>query len=176
MVPIEPIRANRLTLVHMTPRFITALLAGLRGEAQETAELLLPDGWPDEHDARFLRLRLDQMRTDPASEQWLARAMVSPVTRGMIGHIGFHGPPTEGFGELGYTVFPQHRRMGYATEAATGLMEWARRTHGVRRFRLSISPSNSPSLAMAMKMGFARTGEQMDEEDGLEYIFERDFP
>jgi ribosomal-protein-alanine N-acetyltransferase len=77
---------------------------------------------------------------------------------------------------MGYTVMPDHRRRGYAVEAASGMMDWARRIHGVRRFRLSISPSNDPSLAMAAKMGFVRTGEQMDEEDGLEYVFELDVP
>jgi RimJ/RimL family protein N-acetyltransferase len=42
----------------------------------------------------------------------------------------------------------------------------------VRLLRLSISPANAPSLAMAAKMGFRHAGEQVDEEDGLELILE----
>jgi RimJ/RimL family protein N-acetyltransferase len=113
------------------------------------------------------------MREDPNAQQWLVRAMVLRETgRRMAGHIGFHGPPVDGAAELGYTVFPEYRRRGYALEAATALMDWAQKTHGVRRFIVSVSPSNGPSLALAAKMGFAKTGEQMDEVDGLEYVFE----
>jgi RimJ/RimL family protein N-acetyltransferase len=36
---------------------------------------------------------------------------------------------------------------------------------------VSISPDNAASLALAGKLGFVRTGEQMDDIDGLEYVF-----
>ena len=56
--------------------------------------------------------------------------------RGMLGHIGFHGPPDErGMAEMGYTVLPPFRRRGYALEAARGMMDWALREHGVRLFQ-----------------------------------------
>jgi RimJ/RimL family protein N-acetyltransferase len=44
---------------------------------------------------------------------------------------------------------------------------------GVPRVRLSIAPDNVASLGVARKLGFERVGEQIDEEDGLEYVFER---
>ena len=158
----------------MSPAFIEALLADRRAEAEAIGGLRLPEGWPDPHDERFLRLRLRQMAEDPTVQPWLMRAMVlRDSERPMIGHIGFHGPPDgRGAAELGYTVLPPHRRRGYALEAALGLMAWAGREHGVRLFRLSIAPDNAPSLAMATKMGFRLTGEQMDEEDGLELVYE----
>jgi ribosomal-protein-alanine N-acetyltransferase len=91
----------------------------------------------------------------------------------MIGHIGFHGPPENGSLEMGYSVFEPFRRQGIALEAALAMIAWACAEHGIRRFILSISPNNGQSLALAEKMGFHRIGEQMDEEDGLEYVFER---
>lgn len=92
----------------------------------------------------------------------------------MAGRVGFHGPPDDdGMVEMGYAVFERYRRRGYAFESAAGMMAWAR-GRGVRRFRLSIAPTNEPSLALAAKLGFSRNGEQMDEFDGLELIFERD--
>ena len=114
------------------------------------------------------------MRGDPSLQPWLARAMVLPQReRPMIGHVGFHGPPDgQGAAEMGYTVLPPYRRRGYALEAAQGMMEWAEREHGARLFRLSISPANAPSLAMATKLGFRHVGEQVDEEDGPELILE----
>lgn len=158
----------------MSASFIEAVLAGHTAEAEAAGDFTLSCDWPDEHDARFLRLRLEQMQRDPRTQQWLVRAMVLPTAeRPMIGHIGFHGPPEViGRAELGYTVMPAFRRRGYAVEAAEAMMEWARTAHQVERFFVSISPDNGPSLAMAAKMGFTQVGEQMDDEDGLEYVFE----
>jgi RimJ/RimL family protein N-acetyltransferase len=158
----------------MSPAIIDALLTGRRDEAERLGQLRLSDKWPDEGDVRFLRLRLDQMRNDPSEQAWLVRAMVlREPERRMAGHIGFHGTPDSvGRAELGYTVFHGFRRRGLATEASQGLMKWARTSHGVTRFFLAIAPDNEASLAMADKLGFKRIGQQIDEEDGLEYVFE----
>jgi RimJ/RimL family protein N-acetyltransferase len=44
--------------------------------------------------------------------------------------------------------------------------------HGIRRFVASIGPGNGPSLAVVRRLGFIQTGEQWDDEDGLESVFE----
>ena len=171
---IPSIQTDRLELVSLSPLFIDAILAGRRKEAERLASLQLPEGWPDEHDVRFLRMRLGQLRSDARWQDWLARAIVFRTNgRPMAGHIGFHGPPDViGRAEMGYTVLPKFQRQGYATEAATAMMEWARIQHRVTSFYLSISPQNTASLAMAAKLGFRQVGEQIDEEDGLELLFE----
>jgi RimJ/RimL family protein N-acetyltransferase len=43
---------------------------------------------------------------------------------------------------------------------------------GVSHFVLAVSPTNAPSLAIARKLGFVRTGERIDKERGLEHVFE----
>jgi RimJ/RimL family protein N-acetyltransferase len=158
----------------MSPAFLDVVLSGERADAEGIAALKLPEGWPDGRDRRLLRLRRDQIRRDPDSKQWLIRAIVLHANgRLMIGHIGFHGPPeTIGRAEIGYRVMPDHRRRGYAIEAARALMDWAAKEHGVTSFFVSIAPDNAASLAMAVKLGFAQVGEQIDEDDGLEYVFE----
>jgi len=170
----SPIVTERLDLVSLVPEVLQPLLAGRRAEAEDIAGLKLPDAWPDEHDERFLRLRLGEMLERPETRQWLARAMVlRSEDRPMTGHIGFHGPPeVVGRAEFGYTVFPPFRRRGFAREAALALMGWAQREHSIKQFFVSISPENEPSLALAVALGFVQVGEQMDEEDGLEYVFE----
>ncbi len=157
----------------MSPEFMKALLSGQRAEAEAIAGLSLPTDWPGD-DERFLCIRLRQIQEDPSIQPWLMRAMVlHGPDRKFVGHIGFHGRPNDdGAAELGYTVFPEFRRRGYANEATQGLMDWALRQHRVRRFLVSISPDNHPSLAMAVKLGFRQIGEQMDEEDGLELVHE----
>jgi RimJ/RimL family protein N-acetyltransferase len=169
----DPIRCQRFNLVLMTAGFIEALLAGDYVAAEEQLDVAFPEQRWAKDEEYVLRLRLDQMRSNPESAHWLLRAIVD-LDRSMIGHAGFHGPPDgRGFVELGYTVFERFRRHGYASEAATCMMRWAEREHGVRNFRISVGESNAPSLAMASKLGFMRTGEQVDEIDGLEYVFER---
>jgi L-amino acid N-acyltransferase YncA len=43
---------------------------------------------------------------------------------------------------------------------------------GVRHYLASATPDNEPSLAIIRKLGFRQTGEAIDEEDGLELVFE----
>ena len=172
------ISSDRLELILLSPQAIEALLANRRADAEHELDAAIPEGWPDEHDGRFLRYRLKQVEREPQAEPWLVRAVIlrEPV-RTMIGHAGFHGPPgTNGKKdpeavELGYTIFEPHRGHGYATEAAQALMDWASE-RGIPRFIASVSPTNAPSLAIVNKLGFVQTGEQWDEEDGLELVFE----
>jgi RimJ/RimL family protein N-acetyltransferase len=88
----------------------------------------------------------------------------------MIGFVNFHGPPgSNDLGatdavELGWSVFAPERRKGYATETAVALMDWAARTHGIRRFISATTPDNAASLRVHEKLGFERTGEVVDGE------------
>ena len=177
-VDVSTISAHRLELVSMTPAFVGALVGGRREEGARLIGAELPDGWPDRHDEGFLRLRFDQMQRDPEAQQWLVRALVLRESGAMVGHAGFHGAPgvngpqKPGALEVGYTVFPPFRRRGYATEAVVALMDWARAEHEIDHFIASVAPGNEPSLAIVRKLGFAQTGEQWDEENGLELVFE----
>lgn len=55
-------------------------------------------------------------------------------------------------------------------------MEWAASASGVRTVRAAVSPGNTASLATLRPFGFERTGEQWDDEDGLELVFEHRLP
>jgi [ribosomal protein S5]-alanine N-acetyltransferase len=43
---------------------------------------------------------------------------------------------------------------------------------GIDHFVASVAPANAPSLAIIRKLGFVRTGQHIDPEDGLEHVFE----
>jgi RimJ/RimL family protein N-acetyltransferase len=173
----ETIRSERLELLWLSPELLGALLAGRRDEAGRLGGFTIPAAWPDEHDGRFLALRLRQTLEVPSRGPWYVRAIVLPDERQMIGHIGFHGPPGVNARrdpdavELGYTVFPEHRRRGYATEAVRALLAHAQ-TEGVTRFIASVAPDNEPSLAIVRRLGFVEVGRHWDEEDGEELEFE----
>ena len=176
---VPSILSDRLELVWLTPEFIEAVLDGRRTDAATLIGASLPSGWPGRggRERRILRVRLKEMQDAPESAAWLLRAVVRRDDREFVGRVNFHNPPDEfGVAELGYTVFEPHRRQGYASEAATAMMAWARAEHGIHHFRLSISPTNLPSLALAAKLGFARVGSRIDEIDGEEHVFELGVP
>jgi ribosomal-protein-alanine N-acetyltransferase len=162
----------------MTPAFMEAILDGRTEEAEELLGITLPDEPAAPAVKRFLSHRIEQMRRDPGVQCWLARAIVlREPGRRMVGNVGFHGQPGvnapghERALEIGYGILPEHRRQGYATEAVTALLQWAR-GEGIDHFVASVAPDNEPSLAIIRKLGFVRTGEHMDDEDGLEHVFE----
>jgi len=119
------------------------------------------------------RVRLAQADEDPSAAHWVARAAVAEPGGQVVGHAGFHGPPDEGGTvEVGYTVDPAFQRRGYGRAMVRALLAWARSEGGVRTVRASISPDNEASLATIRTFGFERTGEQWDEDDGLEIVHE----
>ena len=157
----------------MSPSFLTALLAGDHAEAERLIGASVPREFALEVDG-LLRLRLAEMEADPDQQPWLLRAVVRRQDGAMIGHVGFHDPPRAGGEvEVGYVIFPEHQRQGYAVEAVEALFAWAEREHGITRFVASIAPANVSSLSMAAKLGFRQIGTQWDEEDGDELVFER---
>jgi ribosomal-protein-alanine N-acetyltransferase len=129
---------------------------------------------PYVHEHRWLwELRLPQVLEDPASLDWIARVAVVPGL-GLVGLVGFHGPPDErGTVEVSYGVDPAFRRQGWARVLLAAALEWAASAPEVRAVRASISPDNEASLATLRPFGFEQVGEQWDEVDGLELVFER---
>jgi ribosomal-protein-alanine N-acetyltransferase len=87
--------------------------------------------------------------------------MVEQETETVVGDIGFIGPPDEsGTVEIGYSVIPDRRRRGYATEAARGLVAWAMEQPGVRAVTATCEPGNVGSVRTLERAGFARTAEE----------------
>jgi [ribosomal protein S5]-alanine N-acetyltransferase len=159
----------------MTPEFLEAVLDDRREEAAALIGAELPEGFPRDGGLRFFTLRLRQMRQDPRFLEWCPHAVVLDGV--MIGHAGYHGPPGVNARsypeavEIGYTIEASYRGHGHATAAAAELLRKAEE-RGVRHFFASSSPRNEPSLAIIRKLGFTRTGEVMDDEDGVELVFE----
>jgi RimJ/RimL family protein N-acetyltransferase len=149
---------------------IDALLAG----DLDTARSLAP--YPI-HESTFagdeyvLSLRQTQLRADPTELPWLYRAAVLRDTGEVVARCGFHAPPdAEGTVEIGYRVQEAWRRQGLAGELAAAMLEFAR-SQGAARCLASTTPDNAASQAVLARLGFVRTGEQMDEVDGLEHVF-----
>jgi RimJ/RimL family protein N-acetyltransferase len=160
-----------IRFVQLSPETLVALIDGDLAAASaaagtELSQYLLDEAW-------LWRIRLDQIRADPASAEWIARAAVSDGA-GVVGHGGFHGPPDdEGVVEVAYSVAPEHRRKGYAKAMVRALLERADADERVTAVRASIRPDNLASRATIAGFGFRKIGEQWDPEDGLEDVFLR---
>lgn len=74
--------------------------------------------------------------------------------------------------EIGYSVAPDFRRQGYGRSALVELLRLAGAEPTVTTVRATIGPDNVASLATISGFGFVQVGEQWDEEDGLELVFE----
>jgi len=65
-----------------------------------------------------------------------------------------------------------YRRRGYDRAALQALLQRAAREPQIHTARVSIRPDNLASYQLASQYGFVKVGEQWDEEDGLEIIYE----
>lgn len=173
----DDIETPRLLLRLLSP---VALRAGLLGDLA-TVERSLGATVPTDllDDLGALAFSQAQLEVDPGYLPWSARAMVLRESMSMIGRIRFHTRPDPDYlhiharnaVEFGYDVFASHRRKGYAAEALAGTMSWAKATHGIGRFVLSISPANIPSRNLALKFGFVKVGAHDDPVDGTEDVY-----
>jgi RimJ/RimL family protein N-acetyltransferase len=174
-VRIAPvIFTERLELVPLAPAILESIARGDASVAARRLDAEVPEGWTDTIPARE---RLEQLAADASEQPWLVRAVVLRAPRRVVGNVGFHGPPDEaGRVEIGYGIMPPDRRKGYAREAIAGLTDWAFATGEARVCVASVSPRNAASLALVGSLGFRQVGEQIDELDGLELVFERAMP
>ncbi|MGD1035429.1 MAG: GNAT family N-acetyltransferase [Candidatus Dormibacteria bacterium] len=176
-VATEPIQTERLSLVLMDEAALEALARRDLREASERLGADLPPDFPapDGTDDEYIRLQREKLRTHFAQREWCARLMVRRSDRAAVGHCGFHGPPGAlGRAEVGYTVFPAHRRQGLATEAVAGLVAWAWE-QGERTVVAAVPPANAASLGVVRKVGFVQTGRRIDPvypSFGEELVFE----
>lgn len=99
-------------------------------------------------EVRTQRLRLVGYGRDGWGD-WL---MLADTTR--VGDLGFRGPPDEdGTVEIGYRVQDEHRRCGYASEAAGALVRWALSQDGVARVVATCERTNTGSIGVLERIG-----------------------
>lgn len=179
VTPAEPVdaperrRTPRVCIVHLTAAVFRALADGDLAAANAASPVPLPPYFAGPEWAGVWRMRRGQVEQDPASAGWVTGAIWDVRQRVAVGRAGYHGPPDPvGMVEIGYAVDPAYRRRGYARAALEILLERAAREPLVRTVRVTIAPDNVASYRLVSQYGFAEAGEQWDDEDGLEIIYE----
>ncbi len=184
-----PIQSERVSLVVMTRE----LMASMIGDRREGAPFAWPSWWPDELDRGHLAMWVDRAAQAELDVAWGPRAVVDAHGQ-MVGHAGFHRPPTSielglddptfvgrhdpaagGVVELGYTIFPDHRHHGMATEAVRALVDWAAGTGQVGAILASVATENTPSVRVLERVGgFVEIGTCRGDDGELEVVYRRD--
>ena len=157
------IRTLRLDLV----------LAGepqLRAELESRAALAaslaceVPASWPPEfYDADAVRYSLDWLLKHPSDAEWGFYYFVERAATGarpiVVGAGGFKGPPARnGAVELGYSIVPERRRRGYATEATRGMLAFAFASPNVQTVVGQTLTTLPASIGVLEKAGFEFAG------------------
>jgi RimJ/RimL family protein N-acetyltransferase len=160
-------------IVHLTGAVFRALAEGDVAAANAVSPVPVSPYLAGPECRGLWRMRSAQCAQFPADEAWVTGIIWDERRRLAVGAAGYHGAPdASGMVEIGYRVDPAQRRRGYARAALVALLHRAAAEPAVRRVRVSISPDNLPSAGLAAQYGFVKVGEQWDDEDGLEIVYE----
>ncbi len=157
-----PIRTRRLDLVAASADLLQAELDG-PPSLGASLRCQVPATWPpDLYDEQATRYSLRAVEADPANVAWNMYYVVRRPTHGigvLVGVGGFKGPPDEnGAVEIGYGIVADHRRQGYATEAAEGWVQFAFARPQVTKVVAHTLATLIPSIGVLTKLGFRYVG------------------
>jgi ribosomal-protein-alanine N-acetyltransferase len=141
-----------------------AAARALPGDREKTALLLeatLPAEWPQAELMDVLPLQSTATSETAPYGVWV---LIERGSRTVVGDAGFMGPPgTDETIEIGYSVVPERRGRGYATEAVRALVDWALDQPGVSAVVAGCATDNTPSMRLLERVGFERTGREDDQ-------------
>lgn len=113
--------------------------------------------WPQ---ADLLDVLSVQAEMNPTDELFGVWVIIERESRMVVGDVGFRGPPGVDWAlEIGYSVIPDRRRRGYATEATLALTQWALGQAQVRVVVAACDRDNVASARVLERIGFIPTGE-----------------
>ncbi len=122
-----------------------------------------------------LAWRVPQVKSNPLLNRWFVRWIVLRDTNEIIGSVSFHAPPdSNGMIEIGMGIDEKFRNKGFAREAVRGMWDWVLMDPSAKTLRYTVSPTNLASVRIINSFGFEYKGQQIDEEDGPEDIYEMD--
>jgi len=120
-----------------------------------------------------LAWRVPQVKENPEVNKWFVRWAVLRSTQEVIGSSSFHGAPDiNGMMEIGLGVEAAFQGQGFGREILQGMWGWVVTEPGINTLRYTVSPTNTASIALINSFGFDYMGEQLDEVDGPESIYE----
>ena len=167
------IQTNRLLLYTVLPSEYEVLAID-----QADSNLWLDRGFSDP-DQYFLnnpnpiKHRLPRIRQNPEYAKYLLRVAVLKDNPIVIASAGFHdAPDSDGMIEIGFSVDKKYQGEGFGQELLHGMWSWVVNDPQIKTLRYTVSPDNLISQHIIKKFGFIFKGQQIDDEDGPEDIYE----
>lgn len=160
----ETLQTPHLRLV---PASADHIQAELEGPDAFTSLLgaAVPESWPPgDYDESAQRYALRRLRAGgDACVGWFGWYVVRPgdgvISDMVVAIAGFYGMPSvEGVIEIAYSVCPEWRGQGYATEAVRALTEHAFAQPGVKRILAHAYADNPQSVRVLEHCGYTRLG------------------
>lgn len=163
-MPVTELRTRQLRLVPASVEHLRAELAGDDSFSQLLRAQVPPSWPPGEYDVDAQRYFLDCLESaGDDGVGWYGWYAVRPADDltpcTLVAGGGYFGPPAaDGIVEIGYSVCPESRRRGYATEIATVLAAHASRLPGVTLVIAHTTLDNPGSVAVLERSGFVAVG------------------
>jgi [ribosomal protein S5]-alanine N-acetyltransferase len=157
-------RTDRLDLAAATVEQLEAELEDPQRFANLIGAVVLPSWPPGEYDRHAISYFHERLSEGGASAAgwyvWYAiRRTTADCPATLVAGGGYFGPPLpDGTVEIGYSVVPEWRRHGYATELVEALVKRAFDQPSVCRILAEAEVANVASIGVLTRCGFRRMG------------------
>ena len=156
------VRTARLRLIPWNLELIDAFMSGDGERAASALEIVFPEPFaPPPETGDVLEFFRRAVADDDADGAFLPRMIVRDADAMAVGSIGLGAPDEQGVSVTGYSVYPQFEGLGYASEAAAGLVAWGLRREGVTAIVATIAVGHCASEIVASRAGLVMTGRQV---------------
>nr|BBH87406.1 N-acetyltransferase [Thermosporothrix sp. COM3] len=152
---LQPLQTARLQFVPYSLELKKATLSD-REQVERALGVRVPAHWPEPDFREALPFFIGLMEQDASGAIWDG-IIIHTADQQVIGDMGFKGGPDEqGQIEIGYSILPEYRQRGYATEMAQALMDWAFRHLDITAIVAECLHDNYASIKVLEKLGMQR--------------------
>ncbi|MBA3818402.1 MAG: GNAT family N-acetyltransferase [Deltaproteobacteria bacterium] len=164
----------RLRLVPITLEVIEAVLDADKERAEAVVGATFPARWPNaDLLASGFPYSRDAIRAAPDIRLWGDSLVVLHDEPRIIGSVVFHGHPSDGVAEVGYSIEDSSRGQGLATEATRACVEWALEQTGIDAVQATTFEWHKASLGVIRKLGMKQIAVRDHDTLGELLVFER---
>lgn len=120
-----------------------------------------------------IAFRIPRVKLNPDFAEIAIILAIEKTSLQIVGSAGFHDFPDEaGMIEIGFGIVSERQNQGFGKELLHGMWSQIVKRPDVNTLRYTVSPTNAPSMHIIESLGFEFKGEQIDEIDGPELIYE----
>ena len=165
---------ERLRLIPITLEAVDAVLDRDKPRAERIVGARFPPRWPDDP---LLEVGFPYSRAAiwaaPEIRLWGDSLVVLRDEPRVVGCVVFHGRPSDGVAEVGYSIEERARGNGLATEATRACVEWALAQADIAAVQATTFPWHTASLGVIRNLGMRQIATREHDTLGELLVFER---